>query len=142
MKIVSMSPKFFAIESRSMIPGEWGDYGDILEHGMTAHLPRKNGSLQLERTGPYIAPITFPGLGDIVLTSTARAAVEGSGLTGFGFRPLLKSLIVELRWENWDLTASEPAEFPDSGEPEDYILGKTSQSRNSQLHGRFVGTRI
>jgi hypothetical protein len=119
-----MAPTYFMIEGGSVIPGGWGGYGDILEHGMSKHLPRQDGKLQLERTGPYISPITFPGLSDIVLTSTARADLEGSGLTGFSFQPVLKRLIVELHWEDWDLTASEPAKYPDTGEPEDYILEK------------------
>jgi len=33
-------------------------------------------------------------------------------------------LVVELPWETWDLDAEQPAEFPESGEPEDYILGR------------------
>jgi len=30
---------------------------------------------------------------------------------------------IGLRW--WDLSADEPQQFPDSGEPENYILGQT-----------------
>src|SRR5262249_14925382 len=51
----------------------WGDYGDILFHGMTAHLDRHDEMLQLERTGPYMPPITFPGIGDIVVTDAFKA---------------------------------------------------------------------
>jgi hypothetical protein len=91
---------------------------------MTAHSRRVDGKLALERTGPYIPPITLPGIGDIVLTSEARRLLETSGLTGFTFVPVEKMLIVELPWETWDLSAEEPAQFPESGEPEDYILGK------------------
>jgi len=46
--------KFYAINGRTVIRGQWGDYGDILQHGMTAHLPRVDGKLALERTGSYI----------------------------------------------------------------------------------------
>jgi len=109
---------------RSAITGGWGDYGRILEHGMTAHLPREDGKLSLERTGPYLAPITFPGLGDIVLTDWVRSELEASGLSGFTFRSVVKKLIVELHWEKWDLAAPEPSEFPEGGEPEEYILAK------------------
>lgn len=115
---------FFKISGRSISNEEWGDYGDILQHGMTAHSRRVDGKLALERTGPYIPPITLPGIGDIVLTSEARRLLETSGLSGFNFVPVEKMLIVELPWETWDLKAEEPAEFPESGEPEDYILGK------------------
>ncbi len=79
--------------------------------------------MQLKRSGPYIPPITFPGLRGFVLTSDAKLKLESSGLSGYTFKPVDKKLIVELRWEDWDLNASEPASYPDTGEPEDYILG-------------------
>jgi hypothetical protein len=119
-----MPPPFFRISKRSIIPGDWGDYGDILEHGMGGHLPELDGRMQLERTGPYVAPITFPGLRGFVLTSEARSLVDSSGLTGYTLRPVDKKLIVDLRWEEWDLSAPEPASFPETGEPEDYVLGQ------------------
>lgn len=119
-----MAASFFRISGRSIIPRGWGDYGNILQHGMTAHLPRVVGRLALERTGPYIPPITLPGIGDILLTSEAQKLLESSGLSGFSFLSVEKMRIVELPWEGWDLNAEEPAEFPESGEPEDYILGR------------------
>jgi hypothetical protein len=103
-------------------PAIWGDYGDMLAHGMTAHLPRRDGLLQLERTGPYMPPITFPGIGHIVLTSTAKVQLEASGLTGFKFKPIVKARIVACDWHTWDRSQDEPQEYPSSGEPEDYIL--------------------
>ena len=119
------------------MPKDWGDYGDILQHGMTAHLPRLGGRLSLERTGPYIPPITLPGIGDIVLTSEARERLEGSGLSGFSFVPVEKTLIVELHWEAWNLDADEPHEFPDSGEPEDYVPGKPHNSTAAEALGEL-----
>ena len=112
---------FFKASARSIT--DCGDFGDILQNGMSMHSPRVCGWLALERTGPYIPPITFPRL-SIVFTAAARTLLESSGLTGFGFLPFEKILIVGLHWETWNLTAKEPAEFPSSGEPEDYILGK------------------
>jgi hypothetical protein len=119
-----MLPAFFKISGRSIIPGDWGDYGDILQHGMGAHSARRDGRMQLERTGPYIPQVTFPGLKGFVLTSAARLLLESSGLTGCTFRPVDKKLIVELHWEEWNLSAPEPASYPKTGEPEDYILGQ------------------
>src|SRR5262250_3064070 len=111
-----MATPFFMISERSIFPEDWGDYGDILQHGMTSHLSRVDGRLALERTGPYIPPITLPGIGDVVLTSRARGDLESSGLSGFTFLPVEKTLIVELHWEEWRLDAEEPAEFPETGE--------------------------
>ena len=127
----------FKIDGRSIIPGQWGDYGHILQHGMAAHLPRLNGRLALERTGPYIPPVTLPGVGDIVLTSEAKKLLEASGLSGFSLVSVEKVLIVELPWERWDLDAEEPAEFPESGEPEDYILGKPHSSNAATAFGEL-----
>jgi len=101
---------------------DWGDYSDILVSGMTAHLGREDGMLQLERTGPFMPPITFPGIEEIVVTNQFRESLEHSGLTGFTFRPVVKKHIVLLEWEKWDRTADEPVIYPESGEPEDYVL--------------------
>jgi hypothetical protein len=117
---MSKHARFFRIDGRPMT--SWGAYGDILQHGMTAHLPRTEGLLSLERSGPWMPPITFPGVGDVVLDASGRALLERSGLTGFEFRPVYKALIVDLRWEESDLAADEPPEYPETGEPEDYIL--------------------
>ena len=130
-----MPDRFFRIEARSIIKGGWGDYGDILQHGMTSHLPREGDLLALERTGPFIPPITFPGIGDVVLTSGAKDLLQSSGLSGFDVRPVRKILTVELHWENWDWSAEEPEQYPDSGEPEDYILGQPDSPSASAALG-------
>ncbi|MGB7282081.1 MAG: hypothetical protein WBE13_07465 [Candidatus Acidiferrum sp.] len=93
--------------------------------------------MALERTGTFIPPITFPGIGDIVLTSAARNLLNSSSLTGFEFQPVRKAHIVELHWEKWDLNAAEPPQFPDSGEPEDYILGQPGSPTASAAMGEL-----
>ncbi len=100
----------------------WGDYADILLSGLTSQ-PRKDGRIQLERTGPFVPPISMP-TGAIVVTDEFRGLLESSGLTGFAFQPVIKSRIVHLEWQNWDRTAEEPEEYPATGEPEDYVLGR------------------
>jgi hypothetical protein len=105
----------------------WGDYGSILVHGMTAHLGREksaNGRLQLERTGPFVPPITFPGIGDIVVTDDMKQAMEKAGFQGISFHPVLKVHFVEVPWHTWDLKAEDPEYYPEEGEPEGYILDR------------------
>jgi hypothetical protein len=100
----------------------WGDYSDILISGMSAYSARKDGLIQFERTGPYVPPISFPGIGDIVVTDTFRRKLESSGLSGLRFQPVIKKRIVHLDWHLWDQAAKEPLEYPQGGEPEGYIL--------------------
>ena len=108
------------------VEAPWGDYGHILMHGMTPG-DRHQGLMQLERTGPSIAPVTFPGDG-IVVTQAFQIALEQSGLTGFTFQPVIKRRIVDLDWEEWDITAEGPEEEPDDGEPENYILARPHET--------------
>jgi len=103
---------------------EWGDYSHVLVAGMSAHLDRRDGLIQLERTGPFVPPITFPGIGDVIATDDFRQKLEDSGLTGITFQPVYKTRIVHLEWERWNWLAEEPDEYPEDGEPERYILGR------------------
>jgi hypothetical protein len=113
----------------------WGDYGDILLSGMTSHLERHEGFLQLERTGPFVPPIFLPGIADIVVTDDFKHLLEGSGLTGFTFQPVIKKHIVVLEWEKWDKESEEPLEYPSTGEPEDYILERAHSPELAQQIG-------
>jgi hypothetical protein len=101
----------------------WGDYGDILVHGMAHHLGRDSeGRIRLERTGPSIRPVTFPGLGTIIVTEPCRALIESARFDGLVFRPVVKARVVDLAWERWDQAAPQPPQYPRTAEPEGYIL--------------------
>ncbi len=117
-------------------PHPWGDYGDILVHGMADAQGRAaDGALELERAGPFVPPITFPGIPAIVVSDDFRKQLEPSGLTGFTFRPVRKARIVLLKWHAWDQDTPEPLEFPDSGEPEDYVLQKPHDPKVAEAMG-------
>jgi hypothetical protein len=123
---------YYRLEAARM---PWGDYGSILAGGMSMHLDRAGGHIQLERTGPFIPPITFPGIGDIIVTARLRDGLERSGLVGFGFAPVIKARIVELNWHRWDRAAPEPKVYPSDGEPESYILSR----RHSRAMANMLG---
>ncbi len=117
-----MDDALYILENRVM---PWGDYGDILLSGMTAFPDRDaQGRLLIERAGPFVPPLVLMPLGEIVITETLRPALEASGLSGIRLRPAVKGRIVALPWHTWDWGAQEAAEYPESGEPEDYILGR------------------
>jgi hypothetical protein len=64
---------------------------------MTAHQERiRDGLLQLERTGPFVPPVTLTGLEDLLVTDAFRSRLEHSPLAGTGFRPVQKTRIVRL----------------------------------------------
>ena len=114
-----------------------GDYGHFLVHGMTAHLPRVDDKLRLERAAPFIPPITFPGIGDILVTDHVRKALAATEFVGIGFRPVVKARIVRLDWQRWDKTSDEPKLYPPTGEPEDYILRRR---HSAELSRRLVAS--
>jgi hypothetical protein len=99
----------------------WDEYGDVLLAGLTERLPREDGQLQLERTGPFVPPIGLSG-DHIIVTDDMRRRLETSGLAGISFRPVILRHIVHLDWHTWDRQAEEPAEYPATGDPDDYIL--------------------
>lgn len=114
--------KFYTLEAPYSF---WGNYSDILVHGMVSH--SKDifaGLLLLERTGPYIPPVSFPGGCHVVITDEFKGKLESSGLSGITFQPVIKEQMVELDWHKWDDTLDDPPIFPETGEPEDYILEK------------------
>ena len=119
----------------------WGDYGDILVSGMATRgefsspvdrtLP-----LQIERTGPFVPPITFPDGESIVCSDDCRSKMEEDfGAESLEFLPTVKKLIVMSDWEDWDLDEDEPWEYPEEGEPENYVLYKPNSQNASDEMG-------
>ena len=77
--------------------------------------------MQLERTGPFVPPLTFPAIAEVVATSSFRKALERSPLTGLSFQEARIITAVNLHWETWDRTPRLPPVIPPSGEPEDFV---------------------
>src|SRR5437588_831065 len=81
----------------------WGDYGAMLLSGMTSR-PDTQGRLPVERTGPFVPPITIAGVSDVIVTDSFRALLEQSGLRGLEFRETVLKRVVRVDWRRWDLT--------------------------------------
>lgn len=113
--------KYFAIESAK---SPWGDYGGVLVNGLIE--ATKSIGLQVirvSRTGPYVPPLTQP-FGLIIVTDEFRRELEASQLTGFGFLQTQYGKVIRLDWQTWSTDTDEPMSYPETGEPEDYILGR------------------
>jgi hypothetical protein len=112
-------------------PAPWGDYGDVLRSGLLA--PRQEDVrpvVEIERTGPFIPPITFP-FDAIVVTEATKARMETGSFMGLQFAPARYVKVVRLDWHNWDLLAPEPQRYPAGGEPENYIIKRRNCDRTT-----------
>ncbi|MFN8442779.1 MAG: hypothetical protein U0175_18530 [Caldilineaceae bacterium] len=92
-------------------------------HGMLSPRAPEHEFVQLERFGPYIPPITFP-YGATIVTDQLRQRVQEEQFTGVSFRSVSLYHIVKLDWHLWDRNAEEPPEYPEGGEPENYLLNQ------------------
>lgn len=116
------TPSFFEL-SKSRVLDHWGDYGSLLCNGMLR--TGEGGEQRLDRTGPFVPPISFPPYsGVVVVTSEARQKLEVSGMSGVGeFRPLRLGKIAFVDWQKWDASRKLDGDLlPFNGEPEEYIL--------------------
>jgi hypothetical protein len=135
MKAKSHIDKVLTTHGQSSRWANWGDYGDILVHGMTGHLSRRGGLLQLERAGPFTPPITFPNC-DVVLTQRAKTVLR-KRLLELKFRKVVSARIVRLDWHLWNTNLDDPPIFPKIGEPEHYILEKRDSPKLAEEMGQF-----
>jgi hypothetical protein len=106
----------------------WGDYGTTLARGLHAKRDQQSGLLQMERVGPFAPPMIFSieaMVGFVVLvTQSFREKLEAANFGELTFRPTIKKHIVRVPWETWDRQTRLPPVLPDSGEPEEYVLGQ------------------
>jgi hypothetical protein len=100
----------------------WGDYGDVLWNGDTEEAQgHHQSSILVSRTGPFVPPISLP-FGRVLVTDDLREKLSIEGFSGLSFEPVGFRKVVHIPWEQWDPNHPEPAFYPDTGEPEDYLL--------------------
>lgn len=116
------TPSFYEL-AKSRLLEHWGDYGTTLCNGMLR--TGEGGEQRLDRTGPFVPPISFPAFsGVVIVTSEARQKLDASGMSGVGeFRPLLLGKIVSVDWQKWDRSRRLDGNLlPYEGGPKEYIL--------------------
>src|SRR5262245_26881145 len=97
---------------------------------------RAVGALQLERSGTFVPPITFPGIRDVLVTDQFRQRLETAEFSGLSFRPVAKAHIVRLDWRTWNPDA-DPIDMPESGEPEDLVLARSHDEALARAIGNL-----
>ncbi len=122
--------ELFILENIEM---PWGDYGEILLSGISGK--NENGQVAIERTGPFIPHIFISGLWDLTVSNTTKILLESSNLTGFSFESIIKKKIVEIPWEKWSFSSDDPGFYPNTGEPEGYIVDGKHSENASELMG-------
>jgi hypothetical protein len=98
----------------------WGDYGDVLAHGF-ANLSEDGSKLELQRTGPFVPPITQPSWSYVVVTESFLLQLKGSGLTGYTTIPVVVTKSPKIDWRQWEPYGEKEMKYPSGGEPENYI---------------------
>jgi hypothetical protein len=127
------SGKIDAIYSMNGPHPPWGDYGRILIHGLARS--GEGSSVQLQRTGPFVPPITFPGIGLIIVTNDLKLQMEQAGFRGITFRPVEKTHVAYVPWHEWDLNADDPGYYPEGNAPESYVLSEPHSDELSESIG-------
>ena len=94
----------------------------------------ERGRLILDRTGPFMPPITIPDP-EIVVSNDFREQLS-QALPELEFREVIKGKIVEVFWEEWDRN-DLPAEAPIDGEPDAYIMLGQASPRAAEGLGRL-----
>lgn len=113
----------------------WGDYGDVLAHG-EAKLSSDESTLELQRTGPFVPPLSQPTLGCyVVVTDRLLNAMKAAKLTGFTVMPvsLVKTPLID--WRKWSPYGDAEMKYPAGGEPENYLLRRKHSPEASAAIG-------
>lgn len=111
----------------------------MLFHGMASRA--KSGELELERTGPFIPPISQPGRFVVVIDGFLRQLRE-TGLTGIEVGPVTKKRIPQLDWREWSPFGSKEMKYPAGGEPENYILRRKHSQDTADALGHVWELRF
>ena len=117
----------------------WGDYGDILFHGMASR--SKGGELELERTGPFVPPISQPD-SFVVVTADFLRRLRESGLKGFEVGPVKKKRIPMIDWREWEPFGPKEMKYPAGNEPENYILRRKHSPEAADALGELCELRF
>lgn len=109
----------------------WGDCGRILASGLTRRGRDSQGRLILERSGPFVPPISFPSKG-VIATGEFKLAFQ-QRFRGCSFLPVVKHHTPVVHWEGLDRSGVVPEQF--LGAVEGHILDQP----HSEVASKQIG---
>lgn len=133
-----MTPRFYTLKQSDL---EFGDYHDILAHGMVAGTS-DDGALILERTGPFVPHWSMPSWSYVVVTAEFLQKVQNSGLTGYDVMPVIKKKVTKIDWRNWEPYGPKEFKYPAGGEPENYIERRKHSPETAEAIGELWHLRF
>ena len=111
----------------------------MLFHGMASR--SKSGELELERTGPFVPPISQPGE-YVVVTREFLRQLRESGLNGIDVGPIKKKRIPMIDWRAWEPFGAKEMKYPAGNEPENYILRRQHSPETADALGELWELRF
>lgn len=129
------SPKIYRLR-RPDLP--WGDYGDVLAHGF-ASLTDDLSALELQRSGPFVPPISQPSRSYVVITKKVLSALRASGLTGYTTIPVTVTKSPKIDWRSWEPYGEKEMKYPAGGDPANYIERRKHSPDASRDFGVLTG---
>ncbi len=114
--------EYFIIRNKEM---PWGDYGNILFSGLLTVMDKNYNDIEIhkiERVGINIPEIFTANSTNLVVSQDVMDLIVVNKIKGIKKQHNTEFLkIVNIDWENWDFSASDPLVYPKSGDPFDYI---------------------
>ncbi|MDB5344810.1 MAG: hypothetical protein JWP89_3187 [Schlesneria sp.] len=92
-----------------------GDNDRLMISGISQHLPRIRGCIQLERIGPFVPPLSLPGQ-EIVVNERMLSLLRASPYRTWDTVQVIKAHVSRVDWPI-------DSQHDSRGEPEDQILG-------------------
>ena len=132
-----MLPRFYEFK-RPDLP--WGDYSDILVHGM-AQRSADGTSLELDRCGPFVPPISLP-YGHVIVTAPLLVELQNTEFKGFSVHSVTKRRIPKIDWRRWEPYGPEEMKYPAGGEPENYLLRRKHSAEAADALGELFELRF
>lgn len=118
----------------------WGSYGEMLWQGIY-YFNKKKKQHCISRTAPFCPKIyrsQYDSQMPVVIAKEDAKNLIENHFTDFYFTEIHKEKIVKIDWQDWDLSADEPAIYPSGDmDAEEYIVRRKHRESLSEEMGKL-----